>query len=528
MAFYVGSGGTGTLNIGNGGSVSSGLAAYAGFNAGSTGTVNITNGSLGADALYFGFRGQGVLNLAGTGSVTAPTVGVGTIAGSSGTLNIGTGGEAGSLVSTLVIGGAGSAVVNFNHTNNLTFTPRLDGSLSVNKLGSGTATLTGSNSYTGGTHVQNGVWRAGSASALSQNTRYQVDGGTLDLNGFNLTATDFSGAGGLVALGAGTLTVDQIVGTTYAGGITGTGGLTLKGSGELTLTGTNNYSGATRVEGSSTLTIGGTNFSGTSALTVEAGSAVLVGTNFASFPAVAFGSIAGDGYIYDNSIISGFAWGSDNTSTTFGGTMVEPSSGSKLGTGDDLHRFRQRHPPDDRNSGGIKIGTGGALGNTAVSMFGSTNTSATLDLDGNNLAINSLIGTANSFVTLGSGTLTLNGTTAVPTTFSGVISGGGGLVKNGGTYALTLDGDNTFTGKTIINAGTLRIGTSGTAPAVAAWRAHRNHATHFSRTTTAAAGDRNGLHSNSRARAARGNNLQTTTISLAHAGLGSNNNQHGP
>lgn len=335
---------------------------------------------------------------------------------------------------------------------------------SLIKAGMGTLTLSGSNSYRGGTYVQDGVLRAGNAAAFVQNTGYQVNGGTLDLNGFNLTTAGFSGTGGLVALGAGTLTVDQFVATIYDGGITGTGGLTLKGGGGLTLTGTNNYSGATRVEGfGTTLTIGGTNFSGTSALTVEANSWLVVGTNFASFPTVSFGSIAGAGYIKGNSIISGFAWGSDNTSTTFGGTMFGTILASKQGTGTTTftgsgNDIRQMII----NSGGIRIGSGGVLGNTAVSLFGSTNTSATLDLDGNDLEIKSLIGTADSFVTLGSGTLTLRGNTAVPTAFSGVISGGGGLVKNGGTYVLTLDGDNTYTGKTTVNAGTLRIGTSGT------------------------------------------------------------------
>ncbi|WP_256604931.1 hypothetical protein, partial [Klebsiella pneumoniae] len=65
------------------------------------------------------------------------------------------------------------------------------------------------------------------------NTDYTLTGGTLDLNGYDLTMSSLSGSGGAVALGAANLTVDQAINTTFAGGITGTGALTKSGTGIL-------------------------------------------------------------------------------------------------------------------------------------------------------------------------------------------------------------------------------------------------------------------------------------------------------
>ena len=73
------------------------------------------------------------------------------------TLSIGDGGQAGDLQAAEVHGGSGKATVNFNHTGLLNFAPKLSGTMAVNKLGSGTTTLTGSNSYAGKTNVSGGL-----------------------------------------------------------------------------------------------------------------------------------------------------------------------------------------------------------------------------------------------------------------------------------------------------------------------------------------------------------------------------------
>jgi filamentous hemagglutinin family protein len=79
---------------------------------------------------------------------------------------------------------------------------------------------------------------------------------------------------------------------------------------------------------------------------------------------------------------------------------------------------------------------------------------ATFDLNGNSETIGSLSGAGD--VTTGGGFLTTGGDNS-STTYSGVISEAGGLIKEG-TGTLTLSGNNTYTGSTTINAGTLRMG----------------------------------------------------------------------
>src|SRR3546814_7468458 len=97
--------------------------------------------------------------------------------------------------------------------------------------------------------------------------------------------------------------------------------------------------------------------------------------------------------------------------------------------------------------GTIRIGAGGSLGNTFVSLLDGGGAPPTLDLDGNDLTIESISGDDEGRILLGSGTLTL---TDARHNFSGVISGSGNLVKNG-SGTLTLRGDNTFTGTTTID-----------------------------------------------------------------------------
>ena len=106
-------------------------------------------------------------------------------------------------------------------------------------------------------------------------------------------------------------------------------------------------------------------------------------------------------------------------------------------------------PDADLNS----LPVGGRLpSTTALNLTGST---ATLDLNGLAQTVASLSGVAGSSVLLDGGTLTF-GTSGTPATFSGTVSGPGSLIKTG-SGTTTLDGANSFSGDTFINAGTLQI-----------------------------------------------------------------------
>ena len=104
-----------------------------------------------------------------------------------------------------------------------------------------------------------------------------VNGGTLTLNNAAQTIENFNGSGGSVVLGAGhTLTTDSVANASYAGTISGSGGLT-KANGtnaagfSLTLTGNNTYTGPTTLNGGSIVANATTGqaLGGTGSLTVN-------------------------------------------------------------------------------------------------------------------------------------------------------------------------------------------------------------------------------------------------------------------
>jgi len=140
--------------------------------------------------------------------------------------------------------------------NNVTLASTISGTGGFSKLGAGLLLLNATNSYSGGTRVEAGTLRQGVSGAFVGNTAYTLNGGTLDLNGFDLSMSALSGTGGTLALGSALLTVDQASDSSYAGSITGSGGLTKSGAGTLDLTGNSTYAGATLVSAGSLLVNG--------------------------------------------------------------------------------------------------------------------------------------------------------------------------------------------------------------------------------------------------------------------------------
>lgn len=263
----------GTLQLGNGGT-SGNLGAGAVTNNGTlafnrSDNMTVANDISGAGALLQSGTGKTVLT--GNNSYQGTT----TING--GTLQAGNGGTSGNLGAGAVTN-SGSLV--FNRSDALTVGNDISGTGSLTHVGTGITTLTGSNSYTGGTYVQAGTLKIGALSSLVQGTLYQVSSGaTLDLNGYALQTGGISGTGN-VALGSQGLTVNTAAGSIseFDGKMDGTGSLTKSGAGTLSLNTANSFSGGVNHKGGN-INLGNEKGLGSGTLAMDDGTKITLTAN---------------------------------------------------------------------------------------------------------------------------------------------------------------------------------------------------------------------------------------------------------
>jgi fibronectin-binding autotransporter adhesin len=282
---------------------------------------------LGTGGLVFG--GPGTLVLSGANAYSGGT----TIAG--GLINFNSAGNFGSGFITLSGGGlrwaAGTATdissrlapigpngaIFDTNGGSVAFGTPLSGSggvtLDDSSAAPGGFTLSGPNTYTGGTTVEAGTLTLGAGASLAAAGGLTVTGGSFNLNGNNQTVASLSGTGGTISLGAGRLTVDQTGATTYAGTISGAGGLTLA-AGTLTLTGANTYSGGTSIGSGAGLTGTTTSLQGN---IVDGGTLVF---NQGGLTGTYAGSISGAGTL---TLTGGGTVRLTGTDTLTGGTAIQ-------------------------------------------------------------------------------------------------------------------------------------------------------------------------------------------------------------
>jgi fibronectin-binding autotransporter adhesin len=332
---------------------------------------------------------------------------------------------------TLILGTANSTI----------FAGVISGSGGLVKQGSGTLTLSGVDTYTGGTALSAGTLAVGNNAALGAGTLTMAAGTTLQ-------AADGLVLGNAVVL-AGADTIDtQSHSPTLAGVVSGSGSLSKIGTGTLILTGANTYTGGTALS-AGTLAVGSNTALGVGALTMAAGTTL---------------QAAADGLVLGNAVVLGGADTIDTQSRhlTLRGAVSGGGSLTKTGTGKlTLTGAETYTGATTVNAGTLALGPGGSLAASGVVVLAAAGTM--LDVSGGgNQTIGDLSGVADSEVMLGARTLTLG--TANSTTFAGVVSGGGGLVKQG-TGALTLTGTDTYRGATVIKAGTLALEPGGSLAA---------------------------------------------------------------
>ena len=156
---------------------------------------------------------------------------------------------------------------------------KLAGNVGLNKTGTGTATLSGANTYTGNTAVNAGILNLNSTSgpaiagnvivnggtlALQQNNQIKststvnVSSGNLSVSSHSNTVAGITVTGGTVSGGSGVLTSNtnyDVQAGTISARLGGTVGLNKTGTGSATLSGINTFTGDTNVNGG-TLTLG--------------------------------------------------------------------------------------------------------------------------------------------------------------------------------------------------------------------------------------------------------------------------------
>ena len=239
----------GTLQLGSGGTDGS-------IDATSAVVDNATLLFNRADNLSFlpVISGSGGLTQAGPGTLilASPNTYTGTTTISGGTLQIDAGGTTGSLGTGAV---NNNAALVFNRGDNISVGNLISGNGSLTQLGPGTLTLTAANTFTGNTLISGGALTLANASALQNSTLDTSGAGSLSFGGLTAaTLGGLIGPGNLTLTNANTAAVTLTVGnngqsTSYAGSLSGLGGLTKTGAGMLTLTGANSYSGTTLASG---------------------------------------------------------------------------------------------------------------------------------------------------------------------------------------------------------------------------------------------------------------------------------------
>jgi len=184
-----------------------------------------------------------------------------------GGLRVGNGGTSGTLGTAAVVN---NETLVFNRSDSFTIANDISGSGTVAKIGAGTVTLTGNNSYSGTTTVSAGNLTLGASSAQPTGTINVAAGSGLSLavsssDPARYTVTDFDDLwantfSGVNLNDASFAGVDTAAGDfTLGGDYSGTRGLLKDGSGTLTLTGVNSYTGGTKVNSGTLKLDGGSN-----------------------------------------------------------------------------------------------------------------------------------------------------------------------------------------------------------------------------------------------------------------------------
>ncbi|MES2657692.1 MAG: autotransporter-associated beta strand repeat-containing protein [Verrucomicrobiota bacterium] len=492
------------VNVNNGTSTTVSLAASAGndstlnIDSGATLTKNANGGTGQLQFTTSTASTNGIVNVAGTVKyeVTSGTsqIVIGQTSGTT-TMNVNSGGllttnstgSASSLGSIVLSNNGATSVLNLASGGAVTLSNTSSTSgLNIARTGAGGGTMNLNGGILTTPRVFKGViGTPGAASGI-----FNFNGGTLTANVTNntdfmtgLTRANVRDGGAKIDTGSFNVTIAQALlhsNIVTNNPVTGTpdaatdGGLTKSGSGVLTLSGANNYTGATAVN-NGTLSLTG---SLTSAINVASG-ATITGTGSttglltmsggSTFAANTSGTaLTANGVAFTGATNLIF-----NGATTNGSTydLFTYGAGGVTGLGNLTSTFRTTfNDTGTKVTGTVSTGTrtwnttsgvweiGGAGTNWSEGdqkyfngdtvIFGDPASSSTVTLNG---------------TLLPAGDVTVNNTNAYTFSGSGSISGSAGLTKEG-SGDLTISNANTYTGATSVKNGTLILSSTGSLP----------------------------------------------------------------
>ncbi|NEU99078.1 autotransporter domain-containing protein [Bradyrhizobium sp. UFLA 03-164] len=396
-------------------------------------TLTVTGAISGSGTLVK--DGLGTLTLTGTNNYGGTTA-ISTII-SEGTLQLGNGGNSGSITGDVVNNG----VFAFNRADTMTFGGAISGSGAVTQIGTGATILTGTNTYTGNTFIEAGTLQLGNGGTSGSITGGVLNNGALVFNRSDITtfAGLIAGNGSLTQAGSGKtiLTTDN----TYLGGTTITAGTLQLGNGgtsgwitgNVTNNGTLTFNRSDAIIFDGTITgTGAVNQLGSGAIVFSANNSYVGGTTIAAGALVLgnggiSGTIVGD--VTNNSVL---AFNRSDTSV-FAGAITGTGAVQQIGAGTTVLTGTNTY------SGGTLIAAG------------------TLQL-GNGGTSGSISGNV-----INNGVLAFNRSDTL--LFAGAITGTG-AVQQIGPGAMVLTGTSTYHGGTLIAAGTLQLGNGGTSGSI--------------------------------------------------------------
>ncbi len=473
--------GTGTLTMANATTLASGAAGLVLANEidipTGVGTIDTAGNMLTLNGTIIG---EGLLNKISAGNLVlnganlysgGTTINGGTVTVGTNTA-LGTGGVVmadGTMLRAGVDGLALANAITLNGTstmNTQAFTFTLNGVIggtgTLSKIGDGNLVLAGTNSYSGGTNLTAGSLTVANNSSIGTGTLTTTGGTTLIVGTTTGTGTAVTLANAVV-LGDGATTVN-LQGTsltfnnnssiatdgaalTLNGVVSGAGSLVTGNFGTLTLNGANTYSGGTTINTRSVVYIGSDSALGTGIVTT--GGATGVYNNSGAIRTLA-----------NNFVMNGGTW--------FGGTNFMVLNGTLSGAGFIIKAGPGTLALNGENSyagttqlrdGRISVSNSTSLGTGALRVFAPTVPPAdAAGLDTRLRAGNTGISLANA-ITLDTGSNLVVESDVASFTLAGVISGDGALTKVlSGNLILT--GDNSYTGGTALNAGTITVGSN--------------------------------------------------------------------